>query len=538
MKKKYHGRTKLANRKKSQRPAKKKSQRRLSARSRTPFRREVDRRFMETAISEMLLSRSEHTNKTDPSVGAVLVNRRGKEIARAHRGKYSAGEHGEFTILEKAAPNKDPKGGTLYVTLEPCSKRQPPKRPCAHRIAEKRVSRVVIGIPDPNPDIHGRGIAYLQDHGVKVDFFDHDLTKRIEQANREFIEFYEKKPEKSGTITDVFTGPAYEENRPISDATKDDLSEEAIRKYLVARRLRYRIPSGQLWDFLGKAGFVVEDSDRMLRPTLAGLVLFGKTPDLFEPQCKIKADCFSGPPEGGTSIERLIDQEDISGPLSVVLDTLKKFFDKHVRRVPRIRGSKRVRGPEFPWTVIREAIVNALVHRDYRRGAHVTFQMFSDRIIVKSPGYPVPPLTLAMIRSYNVVSLKRNPRVADSAYQLGYMEERGSGIPSMPMRLNEYGLREPDFDYDKGFFAVTLYGRELTPVQIRTSRTVLTQLSPRQRQLLDIIDQHSRITSGEWAARTGISKETANQDFKGLVDLQLIVRMGKGRSTYYVLTRP
>lgn len=60
-----------------------------------------DRKFMEIAVEEMLRSQSEHTNKEDPMVGVVLIDKNGRELARAHRGNFSAGDHAEFTIFEK-----------------------------------------------------------------------------------------------------------------------------------------------------------------------------------------------------------------------------------------------------------------------------------------------------------------------------------------------------------------------------------------------------------------------------------------------------
>ena len=117
--------------------------------------RNRDRRFVEIAIAEMWESKSKHVNKVAPMVGAVLVDSKGNVVARAHRGKFSAGDHAEFTVLEKLSGHLDPTGCTLYVTLEPCTERRPPKQPCAERIAQKGLGRVVIGMPDPNPDIHG-----------------------------------------------------------------------------------------------------------------------------------------------------------------------------------------------------------------------------------------------------------------------------------------------------------------------------------------------------------------------------------------------
>ena len=111
---------------------------------------------MESAVDEMLRSRSEHMGKPDPLVGVVLVDKHGKELARAHRGSFGHGDHAEFTIFEKLTSDEDPVGRTLFVTLEPCTKREQPKKPCAQRAIEKGIKRAVIGIRDPNPEIYGR----------------------------------------------------------------------------------------------------------------------------------------------------------------------------------------------------------------------------------------------------------------------------------------------------------------------------------------------------------------------------------------------
>ena len=121
------------------------------------------RRFMTAAIKAMLESRSEHPKKADPLVGAVLVGPDGNPIAEAHRGRYGSGDHGEFSLLEKSG-KRIPAGSTLYVTLEPCTKRGDGKTPCAERVVDAGIAHVFIGIHDPNPDIYGRGEEKLP-HG-------------------------------------------------------------------------------------------------------------------------------------------------------------------------------------------------------------------------------------------------------------------------------------------------------------------------------------------------------------------------------------
>lgn len=505
---------------------------------------------MSAAIEEMWRSRSEHVVKPDPMVGAVLVNRSEKELGRAHRGNFRTGEHSEFTLLEKVLPHIALAGCTLYVTLEPCSERTPPKKPCAQRIVEEGIARVVIGMPDPNPDIHGRGISHLLKHGVQVDFFDPDLREQIREANKDFITHYEgpkPRPPEAGLPSyerslvplsppKPFGGPSYEERQPVPSATVGDLSRDAIQEYLEARRVGYRIPSQDLWHSFKKAGFLAASSHgRRPTPTLAGLALFGASPDHFLPQCKIKADCSGGRlRDGSPLVESASAQRDISGPLTHMVRDLEAFFRENVATVPHIVGSKRVDDTEYPWEVIREAIVNALVHRDYQEGRHVMFQMFRDAIAVKSPGSLLPPLTLERIQAYDVVPLSRNPHIAAAMNDMRYMEERAVGIRTMRDRLVKHGLREPDFACDLDCFVATIYGRESSPATLRIESETLSRLNSRQRRILDILGARGRITSLECIREFAISRETANQDFDSLLELGLITRLGRGKGTYYV----
>lgn len=120
--------------------------------------RHDDRRFAQMAVEEASRSVSED-DKPRPKVGAVVV-KDGKVLSKAYRGEIPK-SHAEYIALEHKLANELVAGATVYTTLEPCTTRGHPKIPCAQRLVERKVARVVIGMLDPNPEIRGLGVLRL-----------------------------------------------------------------------------------------------------------------------------------------------------------------------------------------------------------------------------------------------------------------------------------------------------------------------------------------------------------------------------------------
>jgi pyrimidine deaminase RibD-like protein/NTP pyrophosphatase (non-canonical NTP hydrolase) len=156
--------------------------------------------FMRMAIDASRKCKGED-DRAHPKVGAVVV-KNGKVLAVTYRGELSDGEHAEYTALERKLADDVLAGATVYTTLEPCTSRNHPKVPCADRLIDRKVARVVIGMLDPNPDITGKGQRRLRDANIKTDLFPADLMAEVEELNREFTRF-QKRQDEGPTVSDA-----------------------------------------------------------------------------------------------------------------------------------------------------------------------------------------------------------------------------------------------------------------------------------------------------------------------------------------------
>lgn len=193
-----------------------------------------DPRFAQMAIEEALKSVSED-DRPHPKVGAVVV-KDGIVLSKAHRGE-SPKSHAEYIALDQKLSDDLVAGATVYTTLEPCTTRKHPKIPCAQRLVDRRVARVVIGMLDPNPQIIGRGVQTLRDAGIEIQFFHGELQAQVEEMNREFIRTQKERQKLREAIREQANQPGVKD-RPETDLELDtqrqlqsiDVELEAIRK--------------------------------------------------------------------------------------------------------------------------------------------------------------------------------------------------------------------------------------------------------------------------------------------------------------------
>ena len=170
-----------------------------------------------------------------------MSSRTARFFSKAHRGE-DLKSHAEFIALEDKLADGLVAGSTVYTTLEPCTTRNHPKIPCAQRLIDRKVARVVIGMPDPNPDIRGRGDQLLSDAGIEVQLFPRDLRAQVEDMNREFIRT-QKQRQKSVGSSESSHGNLLANVTPESDPK--EFCEQ--RKRLPDTELLRKIWSGPYW---------------------------------------------------------------------------------------------------------------------------------------------------------------------------------------------------------------------------------------------------------------------------------------------------
>lgn len=196
------------------------------------------------------------------------------------------------------------------------------------------------------------------------------------------------------------------------------------------------------------------------RPTLSGVMTFSKYPQSYFPQYSITAIRVSGThiTDLGLDNERFIASERITGPIDDMVESLLKFVKKNMStKVIVDEIGHRIDKPEYPLRAIREAILNALIHRDYSilsEGIPVRVEMYNDRIEIINPGQ--------IYGGGNVDSLgrerleTRNAVLADILEVLEITENRYSGIPTIRKEMREHNLPQPIFTSSRGEFKVTL----------------------------------------------------------------------------------
>src|SRR5688572_21201035 len=291
----------------------------------------------------------------------------------------------------------------------------------------------------------------------------------------------------------------------VTGATKDDFSRKMLDEYLAKRAERTKRPyNGKIDDLLREIGALDPDG----RPTVSGILLFNEYPQHWLPQTSVVFAKFVGKtPRGESGLAGYSRREELTGSLPRMVEAAWNLIWGEMAVSAVVKGLEREETYEYPAFAVREAIVNAVCHRDYRlKGRRIEIRMYSDRLEVISPGGLPGFITVDNIIDEH---FSRNPRIVNGLFQWGYIEELGLGIDRMVEVMEQAGHRPPSFDARPYSFAVTLYNareRQYAPDWARNT-------NHRQARALQYIRDHGSITNREYRTLiTAVSAETLRLD--------------------------
>lgn len=292
------------------------------------------------------------------------------------------------------------------------------------KVAVRSVTLLVIEVPAFSVDRPYRaGSAY----------YIRDATRSREAKREELIRLLE-------------SAGAHFDEQPVSGATLEELERGSVQKFLAAA---YDPSAATEHARYLRALKCVDESGT---PTVAGVLFFAKDPGQWLPDARVSAVRFPG----RAITSEFADRRELAGRLPDQLEGAIGFLERHVAAPSDVKSDdwKRVeRG--IPQRVLREAVLNALAHRDYRAASQVRVLVFDDRVEIVNPGGLLNRLDLDSIR-IGGISQRRNSVVAALVARTAQRESRRIGVPEMIRLMKARGLPEPEFDLRAGHFRVSL----------------------------------------------------------------------------------
>ncbi|MGD0244099.1 MAG: ATP-binding protein [Streptosporangiaceae bacterium] len=293
---------------------------------------------------------------------------------------------------------------------------------------------------------------------------------------------------------------------------------------------------------------VLTSHEGNLVPTLGGLLAFGVYPQQYEPQLNLTVVAYPTTNAGdpGPRGERFNENRAVDGSIPIMVVEAIRILKRNMRRRSVVSGLFRTDEWEYPEEVLREAIVNSLVHRDYSefaRGMQVQVELYPDRLVVRNPGGLYGPVEITSLGT-NTISSSRNRGLLkileDTPLGDGHMvcENRGTGIARMRSALTEAGMEAPTFIDDIGIFQAEFPNHTLLDQEAVEWLTSLdgTPLTRAQMTALVLMRNGNQLTNNSFRSATGVQdSRTAYKELKELVDRGLIDQYGTRGSTYYEL---
>ncbi len=330
-------------------------------------------------------------------------------------------------------------------------------------------------------------------------------------------------------------------------ASIDDLSLAEIRIFLQEVKSDLFKSAGTMpFEELVRAMQIARGSSEYLRPVNAGLLFFSEHPETFFPYTWIEVNIYHDD-IGDTFSERVF-----KGPIHRQLKQALSYIDSQViqEHVQKVEGqAEALRFYNYPFQAVEEALANAVYHKNYEEREPIKVNVLSDKIEIISHGGAMPPIVKEDFKKERIVTMKYlNRRVGDFLKELHLTEGKGTGIPKIKRAMRNNGSDEPLFemDDDRSYFLVILPVREIpevyvssddlySPDRLRPITTDYDRLDHDEKKILLYLNERETITRREAIKLLKVSETKMKEIFNTLAEQNYIRRVGKGRSTHYIL---
>jgi ATP-dependent DNA helicase RecG len=330
------------------------------------------------------------------------------------------------------------------------------------------------------------------------------------------------KDEYERVILEKHKDKLYFDSQICKEATLGDIDNIKVKRFLERASFERRLdinPDINPKETLGKLNLIKKD-----KLTNAAILLFGKNPQKFFLQAETRCARFKG-----TEPLEFIDMKVFGGNIIDQREDALEFVKEHIQLHAEIKGTERIERWEYPIEAIREAVTNALCHRNYKISSNVQIRVFDDRIEIWGCG-PLPePLTVEDLRKKHD-SVLRNPLIGRCFFLIKYIEQWGTGTNRMIKKCLSSGLPEPLFEEISGNLVVTFRGK------ITKEYLEGLELNKRQIVAMEYIKKIGKITNKNYREIfPEISNETARFDLNTMVKKRLLNKRGEKKGVYYTL---
>ena len=256
----------------------------------------------------------------------------------------------------------------------------------------------------------------------------------------------------------------------------------------------------------------------------AAVLLFHSNPEKFVTGAYIKIGYFQ-------SDDDLKFQDEIHGNLFEQIEkAMDLLFTKYIKAEISYEGINRVEKFEYPKEAVREALLNAIAHKDYSGGVPIQISVYSDKIIFWNEGQLPENWTVKTLLEKHA-SRPYNPDIANALFRSGYIESWGRGTIKIIKECKQAGIPEPAFGYDSSDISVEFRKDIYNEKHLQS-----LDLNGRQVKAVFFTKDKGKITNSDYQTLNDVSRETATRDLKELIDKQLIKPSGqKGAGAFYTL---